>query len=483
MSAKKSLKLNMVLNAFKGMLSILFPLISFPYVSKILGVENLGRYNFAHSIINYFLLIAALGLKTYAVREGAKLRDTKEEFAKFANQMFTINMISTAISYLLFMLTLVLVPKFAEYRALLLIFSLQILFTTIGVEWIYTIYEDFSYITLLSIISHIFSLAALFLLVKTENDLNVYAGITVLAGVGTNLINLIHCRKYCRIRFVGEIDWNKHLKPIFVLFAMQIATTIYISSDTTILGFLCNDSIVGIYSVSTKIYTIIKTILSSVIIVSIPRLASLTEDKFFRQFNDAAKDIYGTLLTVVVPAIVGMIVLRKEIILIISNENYLAATSSLSILCVALLFCLCAWFWGQCILVPKNMEGFVFKSTLLSAVVNIVLNFIMIPIWAENAAAITTLIAEALAFIVQWYKGRKYVDFSEMIKLYVKVIIGCVAIVAIAYLCMPLKSNVLLYTMTVMILSVLGYGGIEIALKNESVYSVIDIFKKKLRKK
>lgn len=483
MSTKKSLKLNMVLNALKGMLSILFPLISFPYVSKILGVDNLGKYNFAHSIISYFLLIAALGLKTYAVREGAKLRESKEKFTKFANQMFTINMISTGISYLLFVITLILVPKFAEYKALLLIFSLQILFTTIGVEWIYTIYEDFSYITLLSILSHIFSLVALFLLVKTENDLYVYAGITVLAGVGTNFINLIHSRKYCRIRLVGEVDWNKHLKPIVVLFAMQIATTIYISSDTTILGFLCNDSVVGIYSVSTKIYSIIKSTLSSVIIVSIPRLATLTEDKYFKKFNDAAKDIYGTLLTVVVPAIVGMIVLRKEIILIISNENYLPATSSLSILCVALLFCLCAWFWGQCILVPKAMEEFVFKSTLLSAVVNIVLNFIMIPIWADNAAAITTLIAEALAFIVQWYKGRKYVDFSGMFKLYVKVVIGCIAIVAISYLCMPLKNDYLLYSMVVIILSVIVYGGIEIVLKNESVYGMIDIFNKKFQKR
>lgn len=474
-----SLKINMVLNAIKGMLSIIFPLISFPYVSKILGVTNIGRYNFANSIITYFLLIAALGIKTYAVREGVKLRGSREDFGRFANQIFTINVISTIISYALLVLSMGIIPKFAEYKTILVILSLQIVFTTLGVEWIYTIYEDFLYITVLSIIANIVSLGCLFLLIHTVTDLNKYVSIVVAANVGSNIINYIHCRKYCSLRLVKSIQWDKHIKPIMVLFATQIATTIYISSDTTMLGFLCSDYVVGIYSVSTKIYSIVKTILASVIIVSIPRLVSLLGKDNKEEFNYVAKDIYSTLLTVVVPAIVGMILLRREIILIISDERYLPATSSLTILCIALLFCLCAWFWGQCILVPLKMETFVLKSTVISAIINIVLNFILIPIWAENAAALTTLIAEAVAFIVQWYKGRKYVHLTDMWKTYLKICLGCLMIVVVFIAFQPLRYHMILYTLVVIVASVISYGAVEIILKNEAVYGVLDVVRKK----
>lgn len=481
MSKTKSLKLNMLLNSIKGMLSVFFPLISFPYVSKILGVNNVGKYNFAISIINYFMLIAALGIRTYAVREGSRIRDSKEEFTKFANQMFSINLFSTFISYVLFVIVVLSIPYFKPYHAILIILSIQILFTTIGVEWIYTIYEDFSYITLLSVISHFFSLILLFTCVKSPSDLNIYAGITVLANCGTNLINYIHCKNYCKLRLTTDIDWNKHIKPIMVLFAMQIATTIYISSDTTILGFISGDISVGVYSVSTKIYSIIKNILSSVIIVSIPRLASLVGDDKKQQFNEVAEDIYSTLLTLVVPAILGIIILRKEIVLIVSNESYLAATSSLSLLCIALFSCLCAWFWGQCILVPNEMENFVFKSTLISAIINLVLNFMLIPVWKENAAAFTTVISETVAFFMQWHVGKRYVSFSGIKFTFFKVLFGCAGIYVTSLLLASFKQQMIIYTILVILASIIVYFIIEVTLKNQAVIDLINMIQRKTK--
>lgn len=476
---EKSLKINMIINAFKGILSIAFPLITFPYISRVLGVTNIGKYNFSTSIISYCLLIAALGIKTYAVREGAKLRENRKEFEKFASQMFSINLFSTIVAYIILFIVITIVPKMVEYREILLILSLQILFTTLGVEWVYTVYEEFTYITVLNLFSHIISLVLMFLLVKTSDDLNVYAGIVVFASVGSNIVNFVHCKKYCNLKLRLNIDWKKHTKPILILFSMQIATTIYISSDTTILGFLCNDDIVGIYSVSTKVYSIIKTILSSIIIVSIPRLASMLGKNNKKEFNVIVQDIYYTLLTVIVPAIVGMIILRKQIVLIISSEAFLEATSSLLILCIALIFCLCAWFWGQCILVPLGMEVFVFKSTLLSAIINIILNFIMIPLWAENAAAITTVIAEAVAFLTQWWKGRKYVDIKGIPKILSKISVGCCGIVVVCFLLHPLIDHIYIYTILSVLFSFIAYFVIEIALKNESVFSIVEIAKKK----
>jgi O-antigen/teichoic acid export membrane protein len=343
----KSLKLNMVLNAIKGLMSVVFPLISFPYISRVLGVDNIGRYNFANSIISYIILAAGLGISTYAIREGARVRENHLEFEKFANEMFSINIVSTVVAYFILVVLLFAVPKFQEYMTLLIILSLQVIFKTIGIEWIYSIYEDYAYITVRSILFQVISLILLFVMVKNENDINNYAAITVISSVGSNVLNYFHARKYCRVKPTSVIDWKKHLKPIMILFAMSVTVTIYVSSDTTILGFLCDDHTVGIYSVSTKVYSIIKTVLSSVLVVSIPRLSAMLGKKDKAGFDAVSVDIYGTLLTIVAPAIVVLIALRKQIVLLISDAEYSTASSSLAILSVALLFCLGAWFWGQ----------------------------------------------------------------------------------------------------------------------------------------
>lgn len=192
---KKSLGLNALLNGIRTVLNTLFPLITFPYISRVLSVENVGKYNFALSVIQYFLLIAALGISTYAVREGTKFRDDKKKFSIFANEIFTINIISTIIAYILLVFTVAAVPKFKDYAVIIAVFSIEILFTTIGTEWIYSIYEEYAYITIRSIIFKVISIILLFLLVKKPDDYIVYAGITVFANAGSNILNFIHAKK------------------------------------------------------------------------------------------------------------------------------------------------------------------------------------------------------------------------------------------------------------------------------------------------
>ena len=476
---EKSLKLNMILNAVKGMLGIIFPLISFPYVSKILGVSNLGKYNFSVSVVNYFSLIAGLGIGTYAIREGARFRENHEKFNSFANEMLTINCVSTFISYILMGIVLVIVPKMHTYCSLILILSIQFVFRIIGIEWLYSVYEDYLYITIRSIIFYCVSIALLFLLVHDENDVNIYCFISVISSVGSNVMNFIHARKYFNFKLTLHVDWKKHLKPIMIFFATMISITIYISSDTTILGFLHSDETVGIYSVSTKIYSIVKTILTSILVVSVPRLSSILGRNEKEEFNSTAEDIYSTLLTFVIPSIIGIMMLSREIVIFISSEEYIQAASSLFLISIALLFSLGAYFWGQCILVPYKKEKVVFKATLISAAANIVLNLILIPRWAENAAAFTTVIAEAIAFVIQWEAGRRYVRFKNIKKTLIKVIIGCIPIVIISILLRYYVQSTVAYLFSVVVLSISFYFLSEILMKNKSIYDVKKFVKKK----
>lgn len=482
---KRNIKLNMAINALKGALGVVFPLITFPYVSKVLQVENVGKYNFAASVISYFLLIASLGISTYAVREGAKYRENREQLNRFANEIFTINMVTTAVSYILLFALLIYVPKFKSYRELLLILSLEIIFKTIGMDWIYSIYEDYIYITVRSIIFQVLSLLLLFLLVHKKEDYVIYAGITVFASVGANILNYFRSKKYCKVRLTWNFDWKKHLKPILVFFATTLATTIYVSSDTTMLGLFCGDYSVGIYSVAVKVYNIVKTIMASTVIVAIPRMVSIASKKnreSLVELNATAKEIFDTILTVLIPALVGIVVLAPNIVRILADESYIAAVIPLRMLAMALVFCIIAYFWAQGILYTFGQEKRVLIGTSISAVINVGLNLILIPFWAQNAAAFTTVISEGFTAVYFYLYGRKYMKIKGLPVTVAKICIGSCTIPAVAELVNVMSLPMLIGTFLTIIVSVIVYFMIEIILKNEAAYSVYKMIKAKIIK-
>ena len=483
---RKSLKLNMVFNALNGILGIVFPLITFPYVSKILGVDNIGKFNFASSIVSYFSLFAGLGIGTYAIREGAKIREKKEELECFASQIFSINVLSTIISCMTFCVCCCTIPKLYDYLPILCVLSLQIPLHVIGVGWLFSVYERYSYKTAISCLSYCVSLICLFTLVRDENDVVLYAVANVIAVGASEIINCISARRTCRFKFTTNMKIGTHMKPVLLLFAMSLAVTVYVSSDTVILGVLCDDYSIGIYSVSTKVYSILKTIIGSVVTVSIPRLASLSGDgnecSITQEFKNEAKNIYNILLTVLVPAIVGVCMLRKEIILIISSEEYLSASVSLFILSIALFFCLGVYFWGQAVLVVLRKEKVLFVATIISALVNVILNFLLIPIWKQDAAAGTTLVSEVLAFAICWTVAHRIVVISGIWKGLLKITCGCLPIIVICIIVRQSISSLFLSVIISVVFSVLAYAFVEILLKNDAVYDIVSMVKKKIKK-
>lgn len=483
MIKKRNVKLNMVISALKGALGVIFPLITFPYVSKVLQVENVGKYNFATSVISYFLLIASLGISTYAIREGSKYRENRERLNQFANEVFTMNMATTAISYVLLFILLIFVPKFEAYRELLLILSLEIIFKTIGIDWIYSIYEDYIYITLRSIIFQVLSLLLLFLLVHKKEDYVIYAGITVFASVGANILNYFRSKKYCNVRLTWNFDWKKHIKQILVFFATTLTVTIYVSSDTTMLGLICSDYNVGIYSVAVKVYSIIKTIMASTVIVAIPRMVSIASrnnHESLVELNATAKEIFDTIITVLIPALVGIIVLAPNIVRILADESYIAAVLPLRILALALMFCIIAYFWAQGVLYTFGQEKRVLIGTAISAIINVGLNLVLIPLWAQNAAALTTAISEGFTAIYFYLYGRKYLQIKGLTAIVIKVCIGSSVIPFVAMLVNFVALPMLISTFLMIIISILLYFLIEIMLKNEAAYSVYRAVKIKI---
>jgi len=476
MGRRKSLEVNMLLNSVNAMLRIIFPLITFPYASKVLGVENIAIYSFSSSFIGYFVLVAGLGISGYAVREGAKLREDKDRFAKFADSVFTINILSTAVSYILLVLCCVFFDQLREYIPVIAVISANIAFCTLGVEWIYSAQEDYTYITVRNIIVRLISIVLLFVFVKNDNDLLLYAGVSAFFSVGTGVANYICAKKYYRPKFVldlKQIEFKKHIVPILVMFAMSVSATIYVNSDVTILGIVWGDYTVGIYSVATKIYDTIKTILSAVIIAAIPHLSARIGEGDLTGFTDKAREVYFLLITFLLPAIVGIAVLRKELVILISDITYIEAATSLVILCGALLFSICGWFWGHCVLIPFGKEKTVFYALATAAGVNILLNLFLVPIWQEKAAAVTTLVAELIQCGLTVWAAKKYLSATGAGICAVKSAVGCAGIVAVNMIIKIWQFGCILHTITVVVLSVVVYITIEVMLKNSTVINIL----------
>lgn len=484
---KRSIGFNAILNGLRSVLNILFPIITFPYVSRILLVKGIGIYNFSNSIVSYFSLIAALGINTYAIREGSKLRENKDKITQFASQIFTINMWSTCLAYLLLFLCLLLFSKLHSYVSCILIFSLQTFFTTIGTEWIYQIYEDYSYITIREIIFQIISLILLFIFVRGPQDYLKYAAITVFSIISSNILNFFHARRYCHIHLVWHFNWKVHIGPIIILFFASIANMIYVNSDITLLGLMKDNYVVGIYSVSSKVYQIVKILISAVLIVTIPRLAMLFGKHKVDEYKSILSKLSNILILLALPASTGLFMLAREVVLIISGPKYLRSINSLQILCFAYIFSILAWILSDCVLIPAKREKYVLRSMSASAVLNIVINLILIPFWNEDAAAFSTVLAEMCMFIVNYHYARDLVKdvftSKTLLHTFVSSIIGCIGIILVCILCNFSFQSLIIKTIFSVVLSVIMYGAILILLKNKFAIIILNRAKMILKDK
>ena len=478
---KKSLGVIAILNAINTVLGMLFPLITYPYITRVLGVENLGKINFSSAVVSYFALLSALGIYTYASREGAIVREDKKLFGYFANEVFTINCLSMCITYVIQFIMLFSVHKLKEYALLIFIQSLSILFTTIGVSWIYTIYEDYIYIVCRNVVFQIVSLVLLFCFVRTKDDYVIYTIIMAISSGGSNILNFFHARKYVKLKIVKFRKCLKHIKSILIIFASSIASTIYVNSDNIILGFMWGDSPVGLYSIAVKIYSILKTLVNAVLGVALPRVTLLFSLEKHKEANDIIYIITQFLIFLIAPIVVGINILCNEVLYIVGGKQYLLANMSLRILMIAFVFSIFASLYSTLILLPKKHEKIIAVASTISALVNIVLNFFFIKFWKQNGAAFTTAISEIIVCCIYFYYSKKISNVAIEIKEIVKVIFASVLMIPLSWLIKTKISNMVIYTASIFLICGFEYVLCLILLKSASIQNATNWIKTKYK--
>ena len=209
-----SVKYNFIMNTILKMSSFIFPLISFPYVSHVLGADGNGKIAFASSFVAYFSMLSQLGIPTYGIRTCARHRGDKMRLSRTVHELLIINSVMTILSYVVMIVMITMVPKLQQNINILLVSSVSIVLTTVGMEWLYQAIEQYGYITYRNLSFKVLSVALMFLFVKQKEDYIIYAGINVVGTVGSNLMNLFRVQRYIYTRPFKKYNVRVHLRPI-----------------------------------------------------------------------------------------------------------------------------------------------------------------------------------------------------------------------------------------------------------------------------
>lgn len=466
MSNKKNLKVNIFFNMLKSLMHIVFPLISFPYAARVLGVDNIGKVQYCNSIVSYFVLFAGLGIANYATREGTRYRNDREKLSRFAKEVLSINVVSTIISYSVLFAVANIYLK--SYLNLLIISSFLIAFTTFSIDWVYQIVEDFAYISIRTIAFQFLSLVCLLLFVKTSEDYMIYAAITVVANGGNCIFNWIHSRKYIDwFKKSEKLEIKQHLKPILIIFSISASASIYLHLDSVMVGAMRGDHETGLYSAATKLATVVKSVITSISAVLLSRLSFYVNNKEGEKYKSLLSNAVNCVLMIAIPCGIGLAVLRKEILLIFCGKEFMDATFASLILSINMIFSVTDGMIYNQIFLPLKMERQASVATFVGAISNFVLNYFFILRWGYSGAAVTTLISECLVFIILSTFASKKISMKELFKFLYQYVVGGLSIVMIGLLMGFLIRNLYARIALTMLTSSVSYFAILCAFKNQ----------------
>ena len=483
MSKQKSIKLNFVMNALLSMSSFIFPLITFPYISRVLLPEGTGKVNFATSFIAYFTMFAQLGIPTYGIRACATVRDNRKKLTKTTHELLIINLLMSALSYVVFFILLFTVPKLQDDRKLHVIVSVNVLLTAIGMEWLYKALEQYTYITIRSIIFKFIALIVMFLLVHQKSDYVIYGAISIFAASASNIMNLINVHKYIDLKLLRHYDFRPHLKAVGIFFAMSCATTIYLHLDTIMLKFMTTDTDVGYYSAATKIKTILVSVVTSLGTVLLPRVSYYIKQNKMEKFNRITVKALNFVLLMAVPLTMYFILFAREGIYFLSGKEYEGSVIPMQIIMPTLIFIGLTNILGIQILVPLEQEKHVLYSEIIGAAVDLLLNVLLIPHYHSVGAAIGTLAAELAVLIYQYYILRKKVSSAIRSIQHGKIILAVIVGVGCSIWVKLLGLNSFLTLLVSACLFMGSYGGMLMLLKEPLVIEISTQFISKLFRK
>ena len=326
-----SLKKNLFYSILLILANYVFPFLTYPYVSRVLGVNGIGTCNFVDSIINYFILFSTLGIDSLGVREIARHKDDKEALDRTFSNIFIVNLSLTAIMLAVLLVCTFTVPKLSDHKDLMFLGAFKLVFNCLLVEWLFRGLEDFRLITIRSILVKTIYVVCVFLFVRERSDVWLYYLLSSLMVVVNALVNMFFSRTRVRIVFSGVKFWST-FKSLLALGVYAILTSMYTTFNVTFLGFACDEVQVGYYTTATKIYYIVMALFTAFTNVMLPRMSNIVaagETARFKEYFSLAVDV---LLAFSIPVLAWMIIMAPDIVMVISGAEFGGAVAPMIII-------------------------------------------------------------------------------------------------------------------------------------------------------
>ncbi len=440
----RSVKYNYILNLFNIILGIVFPLITFPYVTRILTPEGIGKVQFYSTIIEYVTLFVALGIPLYGIREIAKVRDNKELKNKITVEILVLHLILTFIGYIFIFILCLTVSQIRVNRALFLIISLSLALGTIGTQWFFQAIEDFTYITIRSLIVRVIGLVLLFVLVRDSDDVLQYAVVLTCGSAGNNVFNFVRLKKYISIDdFRNHLEPFRHLVPTLKIFLLNVTVGIYTQLATLLLGTIQTNEAVAYYSMPQKIANVVLCVVTALSGVLLPRLSNYVGNHQSDQFKNLGNKAISFVLAMTLPMAVGLMLLSESIIVVMFGETYHSSYLVLVIWAPIIAIIGLSQVYGKSLLYSTGHELQMTLCTFLGMLTFLLVGIPGIIHYSFYGAAVASLTAEVFVTLSMMIIGKKYHPCTIFRKENLTYLMASLIMSIPVYLCTFLDGSIL----------------------------------------
>lgn len=483
--AKKSIAKNYIYNLVYQILLMILPLITTPYISRVIGAEGIGIYSYTISITTYFILFGTLGISMYAQREIAYVQSDIKKRSKVFWEIIIFRAITVSISMIIFYFVFVSRGEYAIYYKVLMI---EIFATCFDISLLFQGLEEFKKILFRNIIVKLISIICIFTFIKGPQDIIKYFVIYVISTFVGNLSLWFYLPKYIEKVKFSELEIFRHIKPTFVLFIPQIATQIYTVLDKTMIGTIIVDkSEVGYYEQAQKIVKLILTIITSLGTVMLPRIANKFANGKKEEIKDNILNSLNFVYFLSIPMIVGIIIVADLFIPMFLGEGYQKSTLIVCVISPIILMIGLSNVVGVQYLLPTKKQKEYTISVIGGAVINFLLNIVLIQKFMSVGAAIATVIAETVVTVIQLYTVRKEFNIKSIFKLSRNYLLASFIMLIVISILKKLLTNcslnIIVITFIIAIVGIFIYSIILLILKDRYLKNIIDNLSKRIKQK
>lgn len=477
---QKSLFKNSIYNVLYRVLSILFPLITVSYVSNIIFADGVGRVGAVQNKVQYFVIIAALGIPNYGIREISKCKGNSREYSRVFSELFVINMISTILCTVVYYLAIIMMFSSLHDQSLFLLVGLSIVLNLFNVEWFFQGLEEFGFIAFRSFIVKVVSLVAVFIFIKNEDDYVCYAALSVIAMAGNYIWNIFALKKYSLSFKWSELNIKRHIRPVAILLCTTISIELYTLVDVTMIDAMCSKSNVGYYNNSMSIVRMIIVAIAAISGVLLPRLSYYYSKNMIKECENVVNKITQILMFLFIPCFMGLFIDADLLMPVLFGPTFIPAIVTMRIAAFLILTLGFSNLFGTQVLLTFNGEKRLLICTVVGALINISMNSVMIPRFEQNGAAFASVISELVVTVLTLYFARKHLHIVLLTKsTLLSAISGVVMVASIVVFRNCISLNDKFELAITVALGVIVYMLMALVFKHPVLFELINLLKNK----